>query len=167
MEDIMLGIFEAVIGSQKIEDGKLLSLLMKKFHEGEELYETESMLAMAGLTEFLAEPFKKTYCVAETNPRKLAVIPHLYDGLLEAFLTKKIAKEEGGMFSGDKAGFVVSSIKKALISGKNIPLEVHYEDLEDETCHGRTGRCFWSPSSFADTDHAIEQFMVWYCMENI
>ena len=89
MEDIMLGIFEAVIGSQKIEDGKLLSLLMKKFHEGEELYETESMLAMAGLTEFIAEPFKKTYCVAETNPRKLAVIPHLYDGLLETCFIHK------------------------------------------------------------------------------
>lgn len=165
-DKIMSSIFHAIESSEKGEYGHFMEELSKKFNEGEELYETEAMLAFMTIQDLIAEPFKKKYQIKETDQRKLAVIPCIYNGMLESFLTKKIEKEEGGVFSGDKASYAISMIKKALVSGKNIMMEIHYEDFPD-MYKGKSGKCYWCPSSFKDTDDAIEQFMSWYCMDNI
>lgn len=162
---------ENVIGSLLVSLSTTLDNMSKKQYEdtinslkesyanNEELYEIETQIARMRFDEYAALPFRESHQFAEKDNSKLAIITYMYNGLLEHYLTACIIKAEGSPCSADKVSFIISRIKKALISGENLSL---YEEYGDDS-----RQAYWSPKSFKDTNEAIDRFFKWYKVEGM
>lgn len=160
-DTIFKNIFESIENETKRASENDIDFLVSKYKENEELYEVEISLSFMKFEDMATEPFKRTNEIKETNQRKLSILKFIYNGLFEHFLTKHIEKREGSMYVGDKTSFIIMMVKRALISGETLNLCQNYEDYKGYFKQ-RTGRAYWSPTSFNTTDEAIETFYDWY-----
>lgn len=157
-------LMEAVENFDKTDNDEMIQKLIEKFTANEDLYETELALVLWKFEDMFTVPFKKVYDIKETDSMKLSILTYLYNGLLEHFLFRNIAKYEGNEYLEYKVDFAIKMVKKSLIEGHSIPLSVNYEDL-GEKFEGKRGRTSWSLIIYEDTDQLIRCFFKWYNLE--
>lgn len=144
-------------------NAELITDLHRRFEENEELYECEMTLAYMHFLDFAAQPWLTKNEVKDKKNKR--IIGYIYNGLFTHFVRAVIERKEGGCCSGDKEGFIIRQVKKALITGENQSLYATYEGCERIDKEKWNEKAYWSPTSFKDTDEVIAAFWKWYRVE--
>lgn len=156
--DKLLNELGSIYGNEEGNRAELLNDKMEKLYDKDQVsYRLDAEMFFNELNFAVSKPFKEEG-LAEEDPRKLAIVPYLFNGLCHHFFFTFIKKQEGVTCAGDKTAFVIRKIKEALRKGENISLQQNYSvnDLGGEKYQHVQG--YWSPKCITDTDSAIEMF---------
>ena len=144
-------------------NAELIMDLHRRFEENEDLYECEISLAYMHFSSFAAQPWLSKHEIKDRKNK--SIIEFMYNGLFTHYIRTVIERKEGSCCSGDKEGFIVRQVKKALITGENQSLHATYEGCERIDKSEWDKKAYWSPTSFKDTDEVIAAFWKWYRVE--
>lgn len=160
LEEVILALANSITNEATERNLESIDQLHDYFDKNEALYESKIQLAYLNFTEFAAMPWFAKYEVKNTKNR--AIINYIYNGLFPHFVRQIIENNEGVPCSGDKEHFVVKRVQKAIMTGENQSLYATYEGYENIDKSKWNEKAYWSPTSFKDTDEAIDKFWKWY-----
>lgn len=163
LETVILALANSITNESATRNSELIEQLHDCFNKNEELYESEIQLTYLNFVEFAAMPWLAKYEVKDKKNK--TIINYIYNGLFPHFVRNVIENNEGIACSGDKESFIVKKVQKAIMTGENQSLYETYEGHEQVDKSKWNEKAYWSPTSFKDTDEAIDRFWKWYNVE--
>lgn len=112
--------------------------------------------------EYTLQNLVKIYLLSENIPyswENETIIGHLLNGNMEHFFDAYFEKNEGSSCSHDKTSFVLSKIKKSLMTGEDLALYSEYDFGKGLV------RAYWSPETITKTSEAISKFNEWFFLK--
>ena len=150
-----------------VREQNLTETLASLYDKDQVSYQIDTELFFDELNRAISAPFISEG-LKETDERKLAIIPYLFNGQGHHFFLAYIKSREGIQCAGDKAAFIIRQIKTALREGQNVSLVQNYSEQDLGGEKYKDMQAYWSPHCIPDTDKAISLFFDWYkFLENI
>lgn len=112
--------------------------------------------------EYTLQNLVKIYLLSENIPyswENETIIGHLLNGNMEHFFDAYFEKHEGSSCSHDKTSFVLSKIKKSLMTGEDLALYSEYDFGKGLV------KAYWSPETITKTSEAISKFNEWFFLK--